>query len=241
LNNEEKMRKARVGMILLGAVLASTGGAALASPVLYASSTTDDSSAAPQIYVIDPVAATITALRGLGAGSAGGGGFSGGGGIGGTSGGGDLGGTGGAGGSLGGSGVSADGQSGPVAMTSPTDSTKEPSAICDPLAPSLPLMPDCSSAPALSGTHIVVASPLPSTSRLPPGPGPEQLLPPLNECFDCSGPGPGGPDGPQFTPANDNPGGASSISLQQIPEPGSLVLLGAALAAFGMTLRRTAR
>ena len=51
-------------------------------------------------------------------------------------------------------------------------------------------------------------------------------------------------DGPKFIPTNEgdgNPGGAASISLQQIPEPGSLVLLGAALAAFGMTLRRKTR
>ena len=98
------MQKSQLKILLFAAVISMcSGGAATAGPVLYASSDPSTSSGT-ELYVIDPITATITVVRGVGiggsatgtyGGSYGGGGYEGaaGGAAGGLSGGGAAGGS----------------------------------------------------------------------------------------------------------------------------------------------------
>lgn len=216
-------------------------GAAQASPVLYATgelSAGDNS----RVYVIDPIAATVTAVNGIGGGTGGMGGATGGSFGAGSGGGGSSGSGGGSSGSgaagFGGSGFGASalgigdlarlGSGFPFAVfpagTSPTPSTTSPTTntpttggagICtDADTPTLCIEPVGAGDPVGQGQGLgpfhPAAFPLPSTEDS----GTSPLL------------------------AAAAPVQLAAATPQQVPAPGSLALLGAALAALGLLRRR---
>jgi len=222
--------------LFAAAVAVAASHSAGASPVLYAMGGLNSSSTeSERMYVIDPVAATVTAMLGVGGGAGGSGGShggsfggggiaNGGGGAGGSSGGGGSGLSGLGAGGLGGLGVAARRPSGPGGSSGPTitdtltdptgDNTSEEQdqqVILNPNDPDN--NPDSTRADC--GSSVAEGLPLCEANVPPPG-----------------GSGAAGP--------GNNPGsGPSALALvPALPEPGSVALLGTALAAFGIVRRR---
>jgi hypothetical protein len=237
--NEGIMLKFKSDVILFSAaVLVCSAGSATAGPVIYASSD-PDTSTGTEIYVIDPIAATITQVTGAGIGSGGSGGFGGsyGGGYGSTGGGGGagtggfsgLGGAGGIGGSGGGS--------------TPTTTASTPGEAPDVASGAIDIIPQQSMIVLSDAPQPdLIGGSGPKLPGTPPNNGPESnLLPPGNCSADCDSPlSPtalldctGNCDG-------DSSSGSSGTGLQvaAVPEPGMLALLGVGLATLGGLGRR---
>ena len=212
----------------------------MAGPVIYASSDPATSSGT-ELYVIDPIAATITNVRGPGIGGGATLGGSYGGGFG-TAGGG--GGAGGAGGLSGFGGGGAGGGGGRGGGGSPNTVSKGDSAG--------PGDPGPNGTDTISQRSMIVLSDAPQTDafggsgpKLPgtpprPGtpPGPESNLIPdacIGDCSELS---------PHITllDCTENCGGdppsGTGVRLAAVPEPGLLALLGAGFASLGSVRRR---
>jgi hypothetical protein len=230
------MLKTYVRILFFPFVILMCGSAATwAGPVMYASSDPETSSGT-ELYVIDPIAATITVVRGAGIGASGTGtygGVYGGGGYAGGYGGGA--GTAGYSGLTGGSGGAAGGI-GPLG-TSSTTSDATTSSSTDPLlvTNSTDIVPQQSmivltdtSQPDLMGAQ--------GGSSSAPAPGCITDCggtPPIinTSCTSDCGNGAGDPPaaGPQ-----------GSVQIAALPEPGPLALLGIGLASLGIARRRKA-
>ncbi len=209
-------------LFLLPATLLACGEAA-ASPVLYAWGNYFDGSSGSQTYVIDPIAATVMAVRGAGGGdgSAVSGGSTG---SSGTSQGGSSGG-GGSGGSGSGSGGDSSGFGGGSSVVGGSS------------------LASGSSGSTAGGSETIVVSNTGETAGIPLedlipklGPGGDPNLDPPSH--DTLYPG-FLPPGPLTLTGDDSPLDAFAVTAA-VAEPTPLGLIGIALAVLGMTLRRKA-
>jgi hypothetical protein len=205
-------------------ILMCTAAQSWAGPILYAWSDPNTSSGT-ETYVIDPIAATITVVRGAGIGSGGTGTFGGSYGSGGGSSGGDPGGGTGTAGIAGFSG-GVSGSTGPLGTT-PTN---------DPTGPSTGAVISTDSIDIVPQKSMIVFSNSPEPTFVGEQGG--VLSAPSPACtIDCGSPG------PTNCVANcagslggDPPAGGFQIAA--VPEPGLPALLGLALASLGIVRRR---